>query len=118
MNSLTRKAYLGVLLATGLAGATVGWADYKVMPHMPMPGHSEGSMQLHKIMADGQKMPMAMSGNVDKDFATMMTMHHRQALKIADVMLQHGRDPKLKEMAEKMKSAQQKEITELMPYMK
>lgn len=83
-----------------------------------MAGHSAGSMQLHQIMEQGQKMPMTMSGNVDRDFATMMTMHHQQAIKMADVELKHGTHAELKALAQKMKTAQQKEIQELAPHTK
>lgn len=79
-------------------------------------GHSAGSMELHRIMTDGQKMPMPMSGNVDKDFAAMMTMHHQQAIKMADVQLKHGKNAALKALARKMQDAQRKEITQLAPH--
>ena len=84
-----------------------------------MPGHSEGSMELHKIMAEGQKMPMPMmSGNVDKDFATMMSMHHEQAIKMVNVLIKHGSSAELKALARKMKAAQQAEIKQMAPYPK
>lgn len=83
-----------------------------------MAGHSEGSKALHRIMMQGPKMPMPMSGDVDKDFATMMTMHHRQAIAMADVLLQHGDDAELKALARKMKAAQQDEIEKLAPHTK
>ena len=76
------------------------------------------AMELHQIMAQGMAMPMPMSGDVDKDFATMMTMHHQQAIKMIDVLLEHGDNASLKAMAQRMKSAQQKEITEMAPYTK
>ena len=49
-----------------------------------MPGHSAGSMELHRIMTEGSKSPMPMSGDVDKDFAAMMTLHHQTAIDMAD----------------------------------
>ena len=78
-----------------------------------MPGHSAGSMELHRIMTDGQKKPMAMSGDVDKDFATMMSMHHKMAIDMADVLLKSGSNAKLKAIAAKMKATQQDEIKQL-----
>jgi uncharacterized protein (DUF305 family) len=83
-----------------------------------MAGHGKGSMELHEVMTQGQKMPMPMSGNVDKDFATMMTMHHQQAIKMIDVLLQHGSSAELKALATKMKAAQQEEIKKMAPYTK
>ena len=83
-----------------------------------MPGHSAGSMELHRIMTDGQKKPMPMSGDVDKDFATMMTMHHRQAIEMSDVLLKHGKNAELKALAAKMKAAPQAEIQKMAPHTK
>lgn len=92
--------------------------DMSKMQDHDMKGHSAGSMELHKIMTSGMKMPMKMSGNVDKDFAAMMTMHHRQAVRMADVLIKHGRSAELKAMARKMKAAQQAEIKQMAPYTK
>ena len=92
--------------------------DMSKMQGHDMKGHSAGSMELHKIMMSGMKMPMPMSGNVDKDFAIMMTMHHQQAVKMADVLIKHGRSPELKTLARRMKTAQQAEIKQMAPYTK
>ena len=78
-----------------------------------MPGHSAGSMELHRIMTEGSKAPMPMSGDVDKDFATMMSMHHKMAIDMADVLLKSGSNAKLKAIAAKMKATQQDEIKQL-----
>ena len=78
-----------------------------------MPGHSAGSMELHRIMTEGSKSPMPMSGDVDKDFATMMSMHHKMAIDMADVLLKSGSNAKLKAIAAKMKATQQDEIKQL-----
>ncbi len=52
------------------------------------------------------------SGNVDQDYAAMMVPHHQSAIDMAKAELAHGRDTKLKEMAQKMIAAQQQEIQE------
>ncbi|QNU15220.1 DUF305 domain-containing protein [Thermomonas sp. XSG] len=83
-----------------------------------MPGHSAGSMELHRIMTDGQKKPMPMSGDVDKDFAAMMSIHHQMAIDMADVLLESGSNAELKAMAVKMKAAQQEEIKQMEQYTK
>ena len=115
MKAFRQQTLSNALIALGMVFGSAAWADDKMAP---MPGHSDGSMQMHQIMADGQKMPMTMTGDVDKDFAMMMTMHHHQALKMADVMIQSGTNAKLKAMAQKMKKAQTKEIKELAPFTK
>lgn len=111
-----------LLVAVLAAAAAVAHDPVKDPKQSPtqhsMAGHSAGSMELHKVMTQGHKMPMPMTGDVDKDFAAMMTMHHQQAVKMADIELQHGRNAKLKALAQRMKTAQQKEITEMAPYKK
>ena len=55
---------------------------------------------------------MPMSGNTDKDFATMMRMHHESGLRMAEVELKNGKDAKMKQMAQKIMDSQRKEIKE------
>ena len=50
---------------------------------------------------------------LDKDFATMMSMHHKMAIDMADVLLKSGSNAKLKAIAAKMKATQQDEIKQL-----
>ena len=50
------------------------------------------------------------SGNVDQDYAALMVPHHQSAVDMAKAELAHGRDTKLKEMAQRMITAQEKEI--------
>ena len=50
------------------------------------------------------------TGNVDADYALMMVPHHQSAVDMAKAEIAHGRDTKLKEMAQGMINAQQKEI--------
>lgn len=98
------------------AGAkTMQHTGHEDMGHS-MAGMTEGSKQLHQGMMKGAKMPMPMTGNVDTDFATMMTMHHKQAIEMSDVLLKHGKNAQLRAMAQKMKIAQLEEIRQLAPY--
>ena len=55
---------------------------------------------------------MKMSGDVDKDFAMMMKMHHQQALTMAEMQLAHGKSPVMKSMAKQIIAAQKKEIAQ------
>lgn len=116
-----------VTVALSLALGTAAFAHEQAKETKPagpaheqhsMAGHSAGSMELHRIMMKGQKMPMPMSGDVDKDFATMMTMHHRQAIEMSDALLKHGKNAELKALAAKMKAAQQEEIQKMAPHTK
>jgi uncharacterized protein (DUF305 family) len=112
------------LLASAILGAALTMSTFagandqqdKSPPAHSMSGHSAGSMELHRIMSESRNMSMPMSGDVDKDFASIMSMHHQQGIKMIDVLLQNGRNAELKELARKMKAEQQKEIRELAPF--
>lgn len=125
--SFALPMFLGAGLALAVGACAEGTQTPQVEAAPPpaampadhaMSGHSEGSMELHRIMTEGQKAPMTMTGDVDKDFATMMSMHHQMAIDMADVLLKSGSNPDLKAMAAKMKAAQQEEIRQLEPYTK
>jgi uncharacterized protein (DUF305 family) len=51
-------------------------------------------------------------GSNDKDFASLMKIHHTGALEMARLQIARGTDPQVKEMAQKMISEQQREIGE------
>jgi uncharacterized protein (DUF305 family) len=99
-------------LATALLLAGVASAQEKTQAS-PRATQGAGSMELHAIMEEAGDMPMPMSGDVDRDFAAMMRMHHQQGIRMVDVLLKHGKDPELKRLAQRMKDEQQKEIEEL-----
>lgn len=129
MTQKNRLPVLALALAAALGGAAVAVAvahepDQKgeTKPHSmagmnhDMAGMSEGSKQLHQAMMSGMKMPMAMTGNVDTDFATMMSMHHQQAIQMSDVLLKYGKNAELRALAQKMKAAQSEELRILAKY--
>lgn len=63
-----------------------------------------------KGMQKMQSMPM--TGNMDRDFATMMREHHMQGVEMAKMELKHGKSPEMKRMAENIIKDQQKEIAQ------
>lgn len=71
-------------------------------------GEMEKSMS---AMMDKMK-SMQMSGNVDKDFANMMVSHHEDGISMSEMELKNGMNSKLKQMAQKGITDQQKEISE------
>ena len=81
---------------------------------------SGASMEMHKSMMKGMKEMQSMkpSGNVDHDFAMMMRLHHQQAIEMAQHELKHGKDAKMRQMAQKIVDDQKKEIAELDEWMK
>jgi uncharacterized protein (DUF305 family) len=55
---------------------------------------------------------MPMSGNVDKDFAMLMKVHHQQAIDMAQMELEGGKSPEMKAIATQIIKAQKKEIAQ------
>lgn len=74
----------------------------------------KASNSLMHSMQDGMKKmeSMKMSGDVDKDFAMLMKIHHQQALAMAQIEIAQGKSSRMKAMAKKIVSAQEKEIAE------
>ena len=52
-------------------------------------------------------------GNTDHDFAHMMMAHHKGAVDVSEILLRDGKDATMRQMAEKIKADQQKEIADL-----
>lgn len=73
---------------------------------------SEHDMKKAMMKTMDSMQNMQMSGDVDKDFAMMMKMHHQQALDMAQVEIKHGKSPQMKAMAKKLMAAQKKEIAQ------
>jgi uncharacterized protein (DUF305 family) len=72
------------------------------------------STQMHEHMMQGsrQSMQMKPSGNVDRDFATMMRQHHQMGMRMAQEEVKSGQDPKMKELAQKILDSQKQEVKE------
>jgi uncharacterized protein (DUF305 family) len=74
--------------------------------------HAEGELQKSMSKAMGQMETMQMTGDTDKDFATMMTHHHEHGIEMSKMELTNGMSDKLKKMAQKSIDDQQKDIKE------
>ena len=77
-------------------------------------GKAGGSHAMHQSMMAGMKQmqAMKMTGDVDCDFATMMTHHHKHGIEMAEIELRDGKDDKMKAMARKIVDSQKAEIRE------
>lgn len=79
--------------------------------------HGEGELGSSMNDMNSKMKSMQMTGDVDKDFAMMMTSHHEQAISMAEMELKNGMSAELKKMAQKMIDDQQKEIKEFKAWM-
>ena len=76
-------------------------------------GAGEGDMR-SAMMAGMKSMDsMKMTGDTDRDFASMMKIHHQGAIEMAQMELKNGKDAKMRAMAKRIIDAQQKEIKEI-----
>lgn len=79
------------------------------MPNTPA---SRAYMQSMETMNKAM-MSQPMTGDADRDFASMMRSHHQAAVDMAKVEIQYGKNPEMKKMAEKVVADQSKEIKQL-----
>lgn len=82
------------------------------LPMGTMPLGKAGPADMKATMMKGKNgmQRLQPSGDVDKDFAVMMKLHHEQAVDMAEMQIAHGRSPTLKTMARQIVAAQKKEI--------
>lgn len=92
------------------AGATKGMAMDK---GKAMGSGGEADMRSAMMSSMKEMESMRMSGNTDRDFASMMKIHHQAAIDMAQVELKNGKDAKMRALAKRVIDAQQKEIKEI-----
>lgn len=83
-----------------------------IMPLGHLQKGMSGSNDMKQLMMTGMDsmQKMEMSGNIDKDFAMMMKMHHQQGVEMAQMELEHGKSPAMKAVARQIIAAQKKDI--------
>jgi uncharacterized protein (DUF305 family) len=80
-------------------------------PGMPMPANHMEMMQKMEAMNKAM-MGAPMTGDPDQDLVAMMMPHHQGAIDMARIYLRDGKDPKIRGMAEKIITDQEREIAD------
>jgi hypothetical protein len=72
-----------------------------------VPYLTENDAAMNKMMAD---MAIKPTGDVDRDFVSMMTPHHQGAIEMAQAVLRHGHNEQIRRLAQEIIVTQQQEI--------
>lgn len=73
----------------------------------------DNSRKLMESMNSMMNPDMKMSGDADKDFLTMMILHHQGAIDMSGVEINNGTDPEIKKMSQEIITKQKAEIEQM-----
>jgi len=107
-------ALCAVLSVTGMAVATSEGAPSHSPAHETMPMAPSDAASTVALKAANEKMHHDMNivytGDADVDFVRGMIAHHQGAIDMAKVVLEFGKDPAIKTLAEGIVKAQEQEV--------
>lgn len=89
-------------------------ADHSTMDHS---GHAVTGTEIASSLAFAEAnakmhgdMAIEFTGNADVDFIRGMIPHHQGAVEMARIVLEHGKDPEVRKLAETIIAAQEAEL--------
>lgn len=87
---------------------------------MPVPEGATPSTRAYveAMNAMHEGMMIDYTGDADVDFVRGMIPHHQGAVEMAKIVLEHGKDPELKKLAEDIVKAQETEIAFMQEWLK
>lgn len=108
------KPITNILFSVGLMLAVISCSKEDTIK---IEEHDKNRMmrELHAMIDTMKITPMP--GDPDHHFAKMMQLHHKGAINMANIVLNHGKDSTIKRMAHEMIEKQTREIAELQSFL-
>ena len=119
-----------IVLAATAAGMLLATFIETVPADESHSGHDMGTMSMkadspsteaYKAAMDkmhADMMAMDYTGDADADFVRGMIPHHQGAIDMARIVLEHGKDPEIRKLAEAIVTAQEAEIKQMQDWLK
>lgn len=108
---ITLSMATAALLIAGAASTSIA-ADHKGMSGDMRDPFMQSEMQMHDAMMK------AKDADPSRAWALKMIEHHRGAIAMSKIVLQHKPDPEIRTMAEKTIAEQEKEVGEMKAWLK
>lgn len=96
----------------GHAPPTTSSANATAVDSPATAAYRSANAKMHEGMA------IAFTGDADRDFLAGMIAHHQGAMDMSEVVIQYGKDPKIRQLAQEIIRAQQVEITQMQTWLK